>query len=80
MQQLPLPPRTGDFGEREQPFECQFLQTDSGFVFRFSQHIDRKDRKGNKGTGECACLYILLESTDEKIEVASAEMACKAFF
>jgi len=60
VQQLPIPPRTGPFGEVEQDFECQYLQTEDAYLFKFKQSIDLKKTKANIGETETIECYMLM--------------------
>jgi hypothetical protein len=84
---LPIPPRTGAFGQVEQEYECQYIQTDDYYLFRLKQLIDLQKTKAAVNEDEIVECYMLMwnaRDTKEfaawKTDVASIEMACRAFF
>jgi hypothetical protein len=79
---MPIAPRTGHFGEVEAEFEFQYLVVEEGcsVVFRFKQSIDLRKTKAKKDELECVEMYAVIEGGEKGVDVASAELACRAFF
>lgn len=79
---MPIAPRTGHFGEGEADFECQYLVIEQGcsVVLRFKQSIDLRKTKAKKDELECVEMYAVIEGGEKGIELASAELASRAFF
>jgi len=56
------------------------IEQNYAVIFRFKQLIDLKKTKAKKDETECIELYCYIEGGEKDIEVASAELACRAFF